>query len=361
MPTDAAYRALDYQLLLEHCRRVFEGMGFSGEDSRRIADVLLEADLRGFESHGVQRLVRYWHELKSGMVDLHAGPEVVHETPLSAVVEGHKAMGQLVGTFAMELAIRKARETGIGLVAVRNSNHYGIAGYYTHMAAREGLMGISMTNTEAIMVPTFGRQAMLGTNPIALAMPARPVIFSFDASTTVVPRGRLEVFNKRGDPLPQGWALDETGHVSTDPKEVLSSITEKRGGGILPLGGAGEEHAGYKGYGFGMLCELFTGVLSGGLTSDKVNRAPGHTGIAHFFGAMRLDLFGDGEAIVTSFSEYLQRIRQSPLGQGQQRIYIHGEKEAEARLDRMRRGIPVNSKTLQELIRIGLDAGAGAL
>lgn len=355
---DTNYQLIAYETLKNHCQMLFERMGFAEQDSETITNVLLEADLRGFESHGVQRLVRYWQELRSGVVDQNASPAITHETPLSAVVDGRKAMGQLVGVFAMNLAIAKAQAAGIGLVSVRNSNHYGIAGYYTHMAADQGLMGISMTNTEAIMVPTFGRRAMLGTNPIALAVPAEPTVFSFDASTTVVPRGRLEVYNKRSECLPEGWVLDERGMASQDAGCVLDNIIHKRGGGILPLGGAGEEHSGYKGYGFGMICELFTGVLSGGLTSNHVNRSPGHTGIAHFFGAISLNMFGEKEALTASLSRYLDEIRASALAEGQDRVYVHGDKEAESRIRRLREGIPVNNRTMDELINISCELGA---
>lgn len=199
---------------------------------------------------------------------------MVFETPLSAV---SKAMTAWVrpGHPGYEHAIDKARQHGFGMITVRNSNHYGIAGYYAKMAVKEDMIGMCMTNTEAIMVPTFGRQAMLGTNPIAFAMPADPVPFSFDAATTVVPRGKLEVYVKRGNGLPQGWALDETGHDSTDPNRVLKNIIAKAGGGILPLGGSGELTSGYKGYGFAMLCEICTAILSGGTTSNYIYKTPG--------------------------------------------------------------------------------------
>lgn len=275
------YYHVDYAKLHEFCVHVFQGYGFTEEESNQITDVLLDADLSGIESHGIQRLIRYHKEITGGLVKLDAKPEVVFETPLSAVIEGNDAMGQLLGVQAMQKAIDKAKEHGFGMVTVRNSNHYGIAGYYTKMAANQGLMGMSMTNTEAIMVPTFGRQAMLGTNPIAFAMPADPIPYVFDAATTVVPRGKLEVYVKRGNGLPIGWALDEKGHDSSDPDRVLTNIINKTGGGILPLGGSGELTSGYKGYGFAMLCEIATAILSGGTTSNYIYKTPGRANIAH--------------------------------------------------------------------------------
>ena len=168
------YHHVNYEKLVRFCVESFKGYGFNEEQAQQITDVLLEADLSGIESHGVQRMIRYHKEITSGMVKIDAQPEVVFETPLSAVVEGNDCMGQTLGVWAMQMAIDKAKKSGFGIVTVRNSNHYGVAGYYSRMAADQGLIGMSMTNTEAIMVPTFGKQAMLGTNPIAFAMPASP-------------------------------------------------------------------------------------------------------------------------------------------------------------------------------------------
>ncbi|MBQ6874936.1 MAG: Ldh family oxidoreductase, partial [Lachnospiraceae bacterium] len=310
-------------------------------------------DLSGIESHGIQRLIRYHKEITGGLVKLGAKPEVVFETPLSAVIEGNDCMGQTLSVNAMQLAIDKAKASGFGMVTVRNSNHYGIAGYYAKMAAEQGLIGMCMTNTEAIMVPTFGRQAMLGTNPIAFAMPADPVPYVFDAATTVVPRGKLEVYVKRGNGLPIGWALDETGHDSSDPERVLGNIINKTGGGILPLGGSGELTSGYKGYGFAMLCEIATAILSGGTTSNYIYKTPGRANIAHCFVAIDYGMLGDKKEIEAALSKYLQEIRESNKAEGQDRIYIHGEKEAEAKARVMKEGVSLNEKTYAEMQMIG--------
>jgi len=219
----------------------FEKFGFTEAEANIIQDVLLTADLYGIESHGMQRMVRYHKCIEKGMIHVDAKPEVVFETPVSAVVDGHDGMGQLIGHFAMELAIEKAKKSGVGIVSARNSNHFGIAGYYANMACKEGLIGFSCTNSEAIMVPTFGRKAMIGSNPIACAMPAEPYNFFFDASTTVVTRGKLEMYNKAEKPLPEGWALDKDEHPSTNAPDVLANIVAKNGGGIMPLGGSTEK------------------------------------------------------------------------------------------------------------------------
>ena len=348
-----AYHYLDYQELLQFCEKVFSAYGFNESESADIARIVLAADLKGIESHGVQRMVRYDAEILSGMVDLAAKPQIIHETPLSAVVDAHAAMGQLTAKMAMETAIRKAKAAGLGMVAVRNCNHYGIAGYYAEMAAEEDLIGICMTNTEAIMVPTYGKQPMLGTNPIALSMPADPYTFSFDCATTIVPRGKMEVYAKREKEMPLGWGVDEEGQDCCDAARVLENIIGKKGGGILPLGGSKEENGSHKGYGLGMICELFTGVLSGGLTSDRVNRGLSEgAGICHFFMAIDYGLFGDKNQIRQNFSAYLARIRDSQKADGQERIYTHGEKEASLQLLRKEKGIPVNDKTLSELRRL---------
>ena len=351
------YHRVDYQKLRTFCIHAFQGYGFDETQSEQITDVLLDADLSGIESHGIQRLIRYHKEITGGLVQKDAVPEVVFETPLSAVIEGNDAMGQLLGVQAMQMAIDKAKKSGFGMVTVRNSNHYGIAGYYTKMAAQQGLIGLSMTNTEAIMVPTFGKQAMLGTNPIAFAMPAQPTIYSFDAATTVVPRGKLEVYVKRGNGLPLGWAVDEEGHDSDDADRVLKNIIAKTGGGILPLGGCGELTSGYKGYGFAMLCEIATAILSGGTTSNYIYKTPGRANIAHCFIALDHGMFGDKAEIEAHLSRYLQEIRDSAKAEGQDRIYIHGEKEAEAHERVVREGVSLNDKTYAEMQMIAEFTG----
>ena len=352
------YHHISYEQLEQFCIQAFEGYGFDADAARRITDVLLAADLCGIESHGIQRMIRYHKEITGGMVKLDAKPEVVFETPLSAVIEGNDAMGQILGVQAMQMAIGKAKKSGFGMVTARNSNHYGIAGYYARMAAEQGLIGMSMTNTEAIMVPTFGRQAMLGTNPIAFAMPAAPTTFSFDAATTVVPRGQLEVYIKRGNGLPTGWALDETGHDSNEPERVLKNIIGKTGGGILPLGGSGELTSGHKGYGFAMLCEIATAILSGGTTSNYIYKTPGRSNIAQCFIALDYGMFGDKREIEKALSQYLQELRDSDKAEGQDRIYIHGEKAAEANRRVRREGVLLNEKTYAESRIIAEYTGA---
>lgn len=346
------YVKWSYELLSQFCHDVFRKFGFSEEESDTIKDVLLTADLYGIESHGMQRMVRYHKGLEKGTIHRDAKPEVVFETPVSAVIDGHNGMGQLISVFAMNKAIEKAKKTGIGIVSVRESNHFGIAGYYAKMASDQGLMGMACTNSEAIMVPTFGRMAMLGSNPIAVAMPAEPYPFLFDCSTTVVTRGKLEMYNKMNKPLPKGWALDKNGHESTDAPDVLENIVAKNGGGIMPLGGCEEVSGSHKGYGYGMLCELFSSIFSMGVTSDKCCTFQDKTGICHGFMALDPSIFGDAQKIKEHFSQYLETLRESPKAEGKERIYTHGEKEVFAQKDRRENGIPVNDNTMVELANL---------
>ena len=338
-----------YEELKKFCTDAFLKFGFNQEESDIIVDVLLASDLYGIESHGMQRLVRYHKGIEKGLIKPDAKPEVVFETPVSAVIEGNDGMGQLLGHMAMNMAIEKAKKVGMAIVTVRNSNHYGIAGYYAKMACKEGLSGMSMTNSEAIMVPTFGRKAMLGSNPFALAVPAEPYDFFFDASTTVVTRGKLEIYNKLGKPLPEGWALGANGKGSTDASDVLKNIVAKAGGGIVPLGGEIEQTGSHKGYGYGMFCEIFTSILSMGLTSNHTHIG-GKGGTCHGFIAIDPAVFGDAEAIREHLSTLLRELRESPKAEGQDRIYTHGEKEAFAYEDRLANGIDVNINTVAEMV-----------
>jgi LDH2 family malate/lactate/ureidoglycolate dehydrogenase len=351
------YNTLPYAPLKRFCEDVFAKYGFTAEESASITDVLLSADLFGIESHGIQRMVRYHYELGEGMVHIHAVPKMLKKTPVSVVIDADKSMGQVIGVAAMEEAITMAETTGIGMAAVCNSNHYGIAGYFAQMAAERDLMGICMTNTEAIGVPVLGKQAMLGTNPIALAFPADPVTFLYDAATTVVPRGKLEVYNKNGKALPDGWAVDIGGHASGDADEILRNIIAKAGGGISPLGGSTEMLGGHKGYGLGIIVELFTGILSGGKTANHINVEPERTDITHFFMAVDYGLFGDKAEIRSRFSTFLDELRNSPKADGEARIYTHGEKELESREQKLKEGVPVNQKTQEEMRAIAASHG----
>lgn len=349
-------RVIDAGALRACMERIFEKEGFSSEDARAIADVLMQADLFGIESHGAQRLMYYHRNIRSGSVNVSAKPEVLRETPVSALIDGHFGMGALVAQFAMRMAIEKAKQSGVGMAVVRDSSHYGIAGYYTLMAEREGLAAFSMTNTGPIMVPTFGREMMLGTNPMAFCMPADPVPFWFDASTTVVTLGKVEVCQKRGRPMPQGWTIGPDGAPCTDASRMNASILAGERGGILPLGGEGETHGGHKGYGLGIMVEALTGVLAQGMTSPQMCGAHGdHT--CHFLLAFDPAMFGDPADIRARMSAYLAALRASEKMPGCARIYTPGEKAFEAMARRLREGVPVEENTLAEVRQIAGELG----
>ena len=348
-----SYTKVKYEDIKKLCNLVFEKFGFNQEDSETISSVLLLSDLYGIESHGIQRLVKYYSEIKSGLININSKMKIVKETAISATIDGMAGMGQLIGKKAMNLAIKKAKTSGMGMVVVRNSNHYGIAGYYAKMAEEEGLLGISMTNSPAVIVPTFGKDAMLGTNPIAISFPAKPYPFLMDMATSVVTRGKIELYNKRHEPLPIGLAINSDGEDTTNPLDLLDNVRKNLGGGLVPLGGSKESTGGHKGYGLALAVEMFTAILSGGFTGNnvKLDRKNG-SGTCHFFFAMDYGILGDKKSIEESFSEYLNELRNSKKAKGATRIYTHGEKEVESYKDKMENGIPVNDTTLKEIYDI---------
>ncbi len=283
--------------LTNFCLRVFQKLGVSEQDARITSEVLVMADLRGIESHGVARLRRYVDGLRNGVMV--AKPEIttLRETPATALIDAGAGLGQPASRQAMQQAIQKAIEVGVGFVSLRNSNHYGIAGYYAMMALEHDCIGMSMTNSDALVVPTFGRDAMLGTNPIAVAAPANKELpFVLDMATSTVSRGKLEVYERQGKPVPMGWATDERGLGTDDAHRVLENFSKRAGGGLLPLGGEGELLTGYKGYGLALLVDVLCAVLSGAAYANLVypktpDGKPMPANLGHFFGAWRVDAF----------------------------------------------------------------------
>lgn len=333
--------------LTSFTKRAFLKYGFSEKDANTITDVLLAADLYGIDTHGSQRLEMYRKQIQKGFIFVENQPSVAFETPVSAVVEGNRSMGHVVGKYAMEIAIEKAKKTGIGLVSVRNSNHYGIASYYSKMACKEGFIGVSMTNSFPVVVPTYGKLPMMGTNPIAVSIPSDPVDFNFDVATSVVAFGKVEVRNKKGIDLPVGWGVNQDGKDAVNPQELINGIFD-RIGGLHPLGGATELFGSHKGFGFSLIVEFLTGILSGGVTSNH-SEDNGVAGICHYFMAIDPKLFGDPESIKAHWSKYLQEVRDSEKAYQQDRIFIHGEKEEEKHQDRLDNGVPILPKTLEEM------------
>ncbi|MDO4549179.1 MAG: Ldh family oxidoreductase [Clostridia bacterium] len=350
-----AYKHYQIDGIVKLSQKVFESYGYTPEESAFITDVIVTADLYGVESHGVNRLALYTYGINIGRIKLGVKPEIVKETPVSATIDAHDGEGHIASKLAMELAIEKAKATGIGLCVVRNSNHFGIAGYYARMALKHDLMGLCLTNAEAMIIPTFGKKPMLGTNPIAVAMPAQPVPYYLDMATSVVPGGKLEVYAKNDKPLPQGWILDKDGNACSDSHEFIKIRDSKSTGGILPLGGEGETFGGHKGYGLALLVELMTGTMSGGVHGDMVRLKKNEEKCCHFFCAMDYGMFGDKKAMYDSFSAYLERIRESPKAHGQSRIFTHGEKAAENERRVRKEGIRINDATMDEIKKLSQD------
>jgi L-2-hydroxycarboxylate dehydrogenase (NAD+) len=349
------------EALKEFCVRAFQKMGITAEDAHITADVLVQANLRGIDSHGVARLARYINGLRDGV--MHAQPEetVLVETPTTVSIDAGAGLGQPVSFRAMQRAIDRAKSYGCAFAAVRNSNHFGIAGYYAMMALEHDMIGFSTTNAAVLVVPTFGRDAMYGTNPIALAVPAgQRQPFVMDMATSTVPRGKLEVYNRQEKPLPLGWATDERGVPTTDAARVLENFVKRAGGGLLPLGGAGEEFSGYKGYGMGLMVEILAAVLPGAafLTSVYPKDANGKAlpaNLGHFFGAWRLDAFRSTDEFKSDMDHLIDELKAANRAEGAERIYIHGEKEFEEANRRAEHGIPLGAKVEASLKQIAAE------
>ncbi len=354
---------VSHTVLKEFVAQIFLKMGVPVEDAQVTADVLVAANLRGIDSHGVARTRRYVQGLRDGVMLARPDIRLAHQTPVTALIDGGAGLGQVVGVKAMRLAMEKASKAGLAFVAVRNSNHYGIAGYYAMMALEEDLIGISMTNAATLVVPTFGRDAVLGTNPVSIAVPTgegRP--FVLDMATSVVTRGKLEEYERLGKPLLQGWATDRRGVPTDDATDVLRNMKDRLGGGILPLGGAGEELGGHKGYGLAFLVDILCGVLPGAAYASHVYPRDGSgkplpANIGHFFGALRVDSFRPLEEFKASMDHIIQTLRGSAKAEGQERIFIHGEKEFEMADERMRDGIPLHPKVAGDLQQMGEELG----
>jgi len=342
---------ISYNKLYEYMVYMFEkGLKYPRVSAEITSKVLVEADARGHASHGVARVKIYREEVDDGKNHPENKAEIVHETPISMLIQGNAAPGFPTSQMAVEKTIEKALANGTCMTAVRDSCHYGMAGYWAELMADHGLMGWSFTNTLRISIPTYGKQRLLGTNPICVAIPiGRKPHFMLDMATTTVPLGKVEVAARRGDALPVGWAVDENGE-DTDDSEYVAEINNYNRtpyGGLLFLGGATESLGGHKGYGLGMLVELLTAGLSLGTAS--YNTYEKTCGICHYFQATRLDLFGDAKNIQEHIAGIIDHIKNSPKAQGKERIYIHGEKEHERREKALKEGIWLDQATWARL------------
>lgn len=341
--------------LTDFCCRAFERMGVDAGDAGITAEVLVAADLRGVVSHGVAHLRRYVEGLRSGLIVARPRERVITETPVSATLDAGAGLGPPAGCRAMALAIDKACAVGAGFVTVRRSNHFGIAGYYAMQALAKGCIGLTMTNGAPIAVPTFGRKAALGSNPIAIAAPAGNAFpFVLDMATCAVAQGKVEIATQLGKPIPAGWVIDAEGRPATDSARALTMLKQKAGGGLLPLGGEGEGFGGHKGYGLALAVELFSALLSGAAVSletypKAAEGPPLPANVGHFFGVWRVDCFRPAEEFRQAMDDYQRKLRAVSKLAGQERIYIPGEKEYEAERRHLSEGVPVNAAVAADL------------
>ena len=344
------------QQLRAFTEQIFRAIGCSDTDARLASDVLVSADLRGVDSHGVARLPGYVRLYDKQSINPQPNIRVVHESPSTAVVDGDRGLGLVVGPWAMRVAIEKARVAGTGWVAVRNSNHFGIAGYHALLAAEHDMIGQAMTHAAPLVAPTFALEKMLGTNPIAVAVPAATEpTFLADFASTAVAYGKLEILQRKGQDIPTGWAQDADGQPTNDANAI------RNGGALLPLG-TDREHGSHKGYGLGAVVDIFSGVLSGANYGPWVppfatagfmeaNEGVG-VGTGHFFGAMRIDAFRPANEFKNNMDIWIQRFRQARAMPGQ-RVLIPGDPERLMEAERSANGIPVAEPVLASLHELG--------
>ncbi|GAC1543159.1 MAG: Ldh family oxidoreductase [Candidatus Velthaea sp.] len=355
-----ATTATEYRLAREAGLKTFvqsilSKVDVTPEDAAIVADVLVSADLRGVESHGVARLESYYvSRLRTGLIEKHPKIETVRETDTSILIDAGNGLGHPAAKRAMEAVIEKAGKHGAAFGAVRNSNHYGIAGYYAMMALEQDLIGMASTNSVRFGAPTYGRDIMLGTNPLAFAIPTgKEPAFVLDFATTTVPRGKLEVYGRKGKQLNPGWAIDENGVETIDPQVALK-------GALLPLGGFGVDNGGHKGYGLGLLVDIFCGVLSGGKFGNGTPRpsdGPQPGAISHWFSAFRVDGFRDVDEFKRDMDKELRDFKDSAKIPGHDRIYVAGEIEHEKTIENRQNGVPVHVKVWDGLEKLAGELG----
>jgi L-2-hydroxycarboxylate dehydrogenase (NAD+) len=341
-----------YKQLYDFTFAVFSRMGCSHRDAAEATEVLLSADLRGIDSHGIARLTGYVRLWEAGRINAAPDIQTVHETPSTATVDGGAGLGLVVAPHSMRIAIEKARIAGTGWVSVRNSNHFGIAGYHAMMALEHDMIGIAMTNASALVAPTFSTERMLGTNPIAVAVPAgmQPA-FVADMATTTAANGKLELLQRKNEDTPHGWVQDAEGNPSRNAHEL------KQGGALLPLG-SDRERGSHKGYALGSIVDILSAVLSGASYGPWAPPFPAYVpmpenmpgqGLGHFFGAMRIDAFRTKEEFKTHMANWINRFREAKPATGQEKVLIPGDPERETEEKRKKEGIPLVETVTNEL------------
>ena len=345
-----------YQLLFDFTKAVLQKIGCNEEHASTSAKVLLSADLRGIDSHGVARLSGYVRLWEVKRINTHPEIKIIHESPSTAVVDGDSGLGLVVAPYAMLVAIDKAKKVGTGWVSVQNSNHFGIAGYHAMMALEHDMIGIAFTNASPLVSPTFSVERLLGTNPICVVIPAgEEPPFVADMATTTAANGKLEILQRKSGVAPLGWIQTKEGKPSTDPHEL------KAGGALLPLGGD-RDHGSHKGYALGAIVDIFSAVLSGANYGPWVPPFPAYVpmpdeqpgkGIGHFFGAMRIDAFRPAEDFKKHMDKWIRRFRSSKTIAGEEKVLIPGDPEREMEEERMKSGIPLLKPVVEDLKFLG--------
>lgn len=349
------HKVISEELLRHFTEEVFIKMGHSKQHAYLAADVLLLADLRGIDSHGVARLPGYYRLWESGRVNAAPKISIQRESPSTAVVNADGALGLISAPIAMDWAIEKSKKVGTGWIAVNNSNHFGIAAYHAMKALEHDMMGWAMTNASALVAPTFSKQRMLGTNPIAFAAPAdEENNFVLDMATTTAANGKLEIASRNLQSIPEGWAINQNGAISTHP-DIL-----QQNGMLLPLG-SDALHGSHKGYGLGAMVDILTGVLSGAAFSKWVppfpayvpmpTNAPGK-GVGHFLGAMKIDAFQSVDDFKKNMDIWIRSMKEAEPIQKEQKVMIHGEPELYAQMERKVSGIPIHNSVWQSLDKL---------
>jgi L-2-hydroxycarboxylate dehydrogenase (NAD+) len=358
--TDVETKVFPIEALREFCTRVFLHFGAPKNDAMQAADVLASADLRGIDSHGVARLRSYFDMLGEGRINPKPKITVVRSTLSTATVDGDNGLGLVVGPQANRIAMDMAEKAGSGWVSVRNTNHYGIAGYYVLKALERDLIGWAMTNSTMLVAPLWGAERMLGTNPIAIAFPGKdepPIVI--DMATSAAAYGKIEIALRRGEPIPEGWAVDSQGRPTTNPNDMVD------GGALLPLG-SDRDRGGHKGYGLAIMVDVLCGALSGAnwgpfappfaLRQEIPKRSVGK-GIGHFFGAMRIDGFMDGDSFKRQIDDYIRVFRATKPAPGTNGPLIPGDPEREMEQVRRKKGVPLVLPVVEELRDISQKTG----
>jgi len=354
---------LDFNILEKFMIEVFKGVGVPEEDAKICADVLITSDKRGIDSHGINRLKPiYYDRIKAGIQNPVTKFEIVKEGPTTAVIDGNNGMGHVIAKKSMKIAIDKAKQYGLGMTVVRNSTHYGIAGYYTILAAEEGMIGITGTNARPSVAPTFGVENMLGTNPLTFGLPTdEDFPFVLDCATSLTQRGKIELYARKGKDCPEGWVIDKNGKTKSNSKQILEDLINGDAA-LSPLGGIGEENAGYKGYGYSTVVEILSAALQAGsflkmLSGFDKNGKKIPYNLGHFFIAINISSFIDIDSFKKTAGDILRELRASKKMPGKNHIYTAGEKEYLAWIERKDKGVPVNINLQKEIKQMRDELG----